>query len=1196
LESNSEHSHSFFHIIRDAFKPILERGLNEGYKDLKKSDHLPLVIMVLAGLSTILVSLITLAGYFFREYFHAYVNHALVWSGLGVSLLLLVPALRYASDKGLITTRLTNSLFVIHFFFNFILVLIFQVFYQLTEPITFGLLLVNVSFSFLTAFLRKLTILGYLSYFIALFLPFFYFEIDIFYYLPFVLFTTFAFLLFAEYIENSRINVFVSIVTYVLYFVLLNKFASPETKFLFLGFMFLFSYLYLFFDFIVYKQDTRKIDTKLKLSLYDFALLLVSQIFVSFTIFSFFYSSYQQMALVALLNSLPFAAAYLLWRNSLRRDLRYALISFLLFYSLISVIIYFHNNITALILVGAFVALGTLNFGFIYDERKLRKITYLFLLFIGLYLFLGIYFIWQLWDVEYLHIGFYMFLYLDAILFVLLFIFKQNKRLFEASESFYFQATRIFAALLTGMIYSIFIWHVVLFEWFVVLFVIPFYIYLYLGRLENSLLLEAVAYFGILAVSYISLLVSYYQFAHNWGVTIYHLGLVYLFYVGFVFMLLRYLIKLINSTQQYERTLKFVRKDGIQIFNIDNESKRKYILLIIDNILQIWTLFMGLLFIKYYTGYWFSLLALFPAFIIISWAYLYQKELAKFLGYFIYAAVAFKILIYSFANQSGVSLFNILQIGFFITLIWFTRINVFYFSRKLSLSTAKVIVKKENNNDSEDYTLERLKHFFQVLGSLKLQFKEVSTVEIWKKKQINNHFYLLISFWLSFFMFFIGFYLDVHTTDTHFGYNTAFFTVFILLYLAGRLKHKAIENIALINFGVLFLGVLMSIIQSDFSYHFSEQPLFGKIAILQFYLALLVLYKFYDYFVDYSAYIEFWLAAHKLAVAALPFGIFYAGYRIFSNTEYESLIYYFPWFNALISFGLSQFYKLRMYVMQFYFWIMIAAIFVFIFPFPLVTVAGVIALVPLLFYKKGITKPITSYPKFEILPYFTLFYAIFSVFRSYLLVNNDLSGGIFLASSFIFALLFFQKYIYPVRRMKIHLYYLSILLIGLGFGFFLLDTNFAIDFRSSSYRIFSIVFMPFSLIMLHRLIFNLRNYPGRFFIIELLVVNVYYIFAYTSLILYFSGSYTHVTITLALFVHGISLLFRSVVPRYKLLLSIALLVFLLAIFKLFVIDIRHFSIVAKMLLFMLIGSLFFGGAIYFNSQSQKLKKQADEKI
>ncbi len=1197
MAENPQNNDSVFSIIKIAFQPIKDKGVSEGIKDLKKSDHLPLVIMVLAGLSTILVSFFTFIGYIFREYFNEYVNHALVWSAFGFSLLILFLAILNAKYKSDLREKVTNFLFTLHFTFNFFLVIIFDVFYHFTDLITFILLIANVSLSFFTAFVRKLSIQGALSYLVAMLLPLFYFQIDITYYLPFILFTTTLYLLFAEYLGSSKVNIAIALITYGLYYYLLAKYASPFTKYYFLSFLYLFGYLYVFFDFIEYNQKKSKILLKRRLTKLDYSLLLISQLFVIFSIFIFFNNSYAAIAFALMLSAIPFSLVYFIFKRKLVHELRNSIVSFIILYLLVSVVTYFHQNVTALFLVAAFNGLMLINFGFSREFRIIRKWSYYIVLIVLVFLiFSGSLTIFEFWGIELFHEGFYKYLYAELIFVTLLFIFAAYKNKVVGNEKLLYKFSRSITYLYSTYLYVVTLWHTIDFIWFTAFLIIPFYVLIYLGRIENSIILEIIAYFGLSAVAFASGIIAYYGILEKWLETLYSVGFAYLVFFGFIFIVLRYLIRLINTAEQFEQTIKYIRKDGSEVFSLNNQSRERFVLWVADFILQLWVLLVTLLFIKYYTGYWFSFIALIPAFFIISWAYLYEKEFSKLLGYFIYGMVAFKIITYSFATQTGVSLFNILQIGFFISLIWFTRINVFYFKKKVSLATKQLMVKSNESDIYEDESVERLKHFFTALKNLKFQLKDIHSNDLWKKKQINDSFFILISLWFSVFMFFVGYYIDYHAVDSHFGYNMTFFSLFSLLFLAGKLKSKAIEQIALLNGAVMFFGLLLSIHESGYSLHFSDQPLFGKIIILQVYFSALVIYKFYDYLVEFSGYIDFMAVIYKAAILALPFALFYAGYRTFDRYDLDYLINYLPWAMLAVCFILSEIYKLQSLVYESIFWLLVSSLFVYIFPLPSVTLAGVFVLVPFVFYKKGFTQPIQSFPKYELLPNFTIIYSTFAVFRAYLLAENDFSGGIFLASSFIFALLFFQNKIYPVKRLRTLLYYSSVGLILVGFYFFYMDTNFAFDFKTSSYRIFSIIFMPFSLLIMHKLIFNPKAYPGLFFITELFIVNIYYIITYSLLIYYFSGDITHLTITFALFVHGIGILFRSVQPRYKLLVVIALLVFSVAIFKLFAIDIKHFSILAKLSFFMLIGILFFSAAIVFNKNRKRFMAQEKLKL
>jgi len=1194
-EEEVKHSNSIFTVIKTAFQPILEKGISKGAKDLKTSEQLPLVIMVVAGLSSMLVSLITLTAYIFREYLNEYVNFALVWSAFALSLLTLFFALQNARKKELRRWKTSNILFSLYFIFNFFVIIIFQAFYQFQVTSTFIFLISNASLSFLVAFIRKIGNLGFISYFVAIALPLYFFTINVNFYLPYLLFTSLAFLIFAEYVGNGRVNIFVSLISFVLYYFLLRAYASAENKYFFLSFVFLFSYLYLFFDFIVYKAGESSISAKQKFSKLDYAIILLIQAFIIFSVFIFFSNNHYSIALVFLLNALPFLISYIAFRQKFNKEANTIILSIGISYLLFSVATLFHNDTTTLVFISSVLAIIIIYWAFLKDKKNLRKYSYfivtggIFFMFTGFVPTIG------LWGIKLLHLGFYKFIYALLLASALLFAMHNNKQKVIANEGTFYSIVKSFVALWFSFLYFMILWHTVPFIWTIAFLALPFYLLLYFGRLQKNMFIEVLAYFGIILIAFVSIIIAYYGIVDSWLTTLYSPGFYYLLFFGFMMIILRYLVRLLNTTQDFEHKLKYRISSKVKVYKLSSQNQSIGVLTIIDNILQLWIIFLLLLFIKYYTSYWFSFIALIPAFVLISWAYIYEQNFSKYLGFLIYGLVAFKIITYTFATQTGVSLFNLLQIGFFISLIWFTRINVFYFNKKISLNTVEVKLEENSTLQTEiKGTFDRIGLFFTALRNLKFELKEVEANQEWKRKRINRYFALSMSIWFSVFMFFLGFYLKGELPAHHYGYNMAFISMFALLYIAGRLEHSTIENIALVNGVLLLAGLTFSFIQSGFSFHLSDQPLFGIILAVQVYFSLITLLKFYQNFVQFSFNDDMMYYLNRLALFLLPFIIFYLGYR-----KLKFLIGFLPWIVLTVSIVLSEIYKLRSLVYESIFWLLVASIFVFMFPIPSVTLAGLPILIPFVIYKGGLKGFIKKEPRYELLPTFTVFYTIFAIFRVYLMFENDFSGGYFLASTFIFLLLFFQNYLFPVKKMNRLLYYMGVGLILVGFLFFYTDTNFAYDYRSSSYRLISVVFMPFSLMIMHKLLFNPKAYPGYSFIVELFLVNIYYFFTYSLLIYYFTSQITHLTITIALFLHGIIILFFSVKPKYNLLAIIALFVFLLATLKLFIVDIEEFSIVAKLSLFMLIGGLFFAAAIYYNNKRKAFllkKKELEQQL
>ena len=101
-------------------------------------------------------------------------------------------------------------------------------------------------------------------------------------------------------------------------------------------------------------------------------------------------------------------------------------------------------------------------------------------------------------------------------------------------------------------------------------------------------------------------------------------------------------------------------------------------------------------------------------------------------------------------------------------------------------------------------------------------------------------------------------------------------------------------------------------------------------------------------------------------------------------------------------------------------------------------------------------------------------------------------------------------------------------------------------------------------------------------IIELWYAQILVAVLYMSLIKMFTGDWYGPVTTIALVVHGISIIFQSNKPLYKSLVKLAVIMFGAACIKIFAYDLEGFTLIQKILVFTIIGMILLVSAYYFN--------------
>ncbi len=204
-----------------------------------------------------------------------------------------------------------------------------------------------------------------------------------------------------------------------------------------------------------------------------------------------------------------------------------------------------------------------------------------------------------------------------------------------------------------------------------------------------------------------------------------------------------------------------------------------------------------------------------------------------------------------------------------------------------------------------------------------------------------------------------------------------------------------------------------------------------------------------------------------------------------------------------------------------------------------------------------------------------------------LFVTSRIDGGILIVGSYILYMSLKENRLPALKNIHASNYFVSMLMLGFVAVYQLSASKLSLSYTFSA--VIGILAVSLVLYIVknensHRLalIGNTKLKRENRRIIELWYAQILVAVLYMSLIKMFTGDWYGPATTIALVVHGISIIFQSNKPLYKSLVKFSVVMFSAACIKIFAYDLEGFTLIQKILVFTIIGMILLVSAYYFN--------------
>jgi hypothetical protein len=458
------------------------------------------------------------------------------------------------------------------------------------------------------------------------------------------------------------------------------------------------------------------------------------------------------------------------------------------------------------------------------------------------------------------------------------------------------------------------------------------------------------------------------------------------------------------------------------------------------------------------------------------------------------------------------------------------------------------------------------------------------------EKSISLVFNEVIAIWgISMFyittLFFVGQYV----------YNFALITMVVLLLWNNYQKLQLAEILGIGQILVLVVPIAYSMNQAQ-SWHFSNLALYAQLALIEIIMVLWGLTIFYKKVFPNAAEYKHTLAekAREVSYFILPIALLDA-----FNHGLPTYILYGLWLMVLLTFVLSKISGSKLVLVEFLLLAVVAMGVSFIEIQYGALLFGNILLFSILFFEKGWQEEAFEKPDYQLIYLAAPYFAIASVgLIIYKETNGDLISALFVGGSLLLTLVNLGHRLAPIKRTldiayraawgltAIALAILCFILKnnGLAPNIFILAPSIPVGF----------VFLAISLGWSHKMIYKADipyngDQQSAVWIGESIFLHLLNVASYSSFLFYMTGDFGSLWVTIALFVHGIALVFNGLLPNYKQLSKVYIAIFVIAIAKLFFMDMRDSETVMKIVVFIVLGIIFLVSAFALIKYQEKKK-------
>lgn len=407
----------------------------------------------------------------------------------------------------------------------------------------------------------------------------------------------------------------------------------------------------------------------------------------------------------------------------------------------------------------------------------------------------------------------------------------------------------------------------------------------------------------------------------------------------------------------------------------------------------------------------------------------------------------------------------------------------------------------------------------------------------------------LLALWFTVLYVSVGF-----ATVGNYTSNLAILPMFGLIYWGNKRKFALTEGIGILFVALLLGGYLLSVAEVG-SYRISLQNLSGKIAIVEFLFCMWFIKYFYEK-----------IGGNKLKTknADVVREVFYwiVPLILISVTHRNAPDFFATgiWGAVLINFVLFEITKRESLLIQFYMLVVAAVGFSYFALNPLIPLGTSLLVLGAVYARKKAFSRSTCYATpfkyLFVLGHYYLGAAIFILTEKVLGSTTD---ALAVVATYLTVLVLLRKQLVPLRNNFLLAFWLAV--VGVGYGLLL-------RFPERETALHFLTILP--IVPLFVLLYSKWTiYPRK--------QKANWITALVVLHFLFAGSYALVlkesALTIAIIVHAILLLFNSMRDFSRPLIWQSILLFAVAVVKLYFWDIAHFSMPQKVIVFIVIGVL-----------------------
>ncbi len=561
-----------------------------------------------------------------------------------------------------------------------------------------------------------------------------------------------------------------------------------------------------------------------------------------------------------------------------------------------------------------------------------------------------------------------------------------------------------------------------------------------------------------------------------------------------------------------------------------------------------------------------------------------------------------------------------------------------------------------------------------MFGSLKIYLDLVRNPISKSEKWFSHFIFEILSAWAIF----TSFYITQYYFSNEVVILLAGFSIFVWLWWANREKLPLTELMAIGIYTGIFLVTIaegkfdfLDILFNGLKTSFLEHGLFGKIAQLESLLLLLAIPLFYKFLKQKASktnlariqllgleltqsnqeeYKNYWFGTQQNwfkplglnpsnpleSLGSIPkFNLKFIKLSKLMETLFWLLIpiFFLPtlaihafeemnlflWASVAICFGLHEWRKTNSLLKELHVLIGIATLWMVLVPSHFSVGLGLITLLGILFYKKGLsvqawtlasektedwriekTLPASGLEKspYSFIFTYTLYFVGLCLALAYGDLAQDITGMFLLPSIYFYLLVQFREKLPPLSENKALAYRLGNLLSILGLGWILLEDFLGGNFVTGNYIVVSILALAsvvlYGLSVYHKFTIYLFPKATTGWKADLIFFHLFTIAAYTGILNLFFSNWNGVGLTVMLTIHSIILLFNSARPKYKLLMRFAIGLFVVSAIKLKFYDMRNFDTNKQIIVLMVVGVLLLIGANLFARFRKNLMEDLEE--